>query len=440
MTRMDKVIHNATVVTVDETFRVLAPGAVSIKDGTIHRVWAPRPGQPLPDAKEILDTGGGLVMPGLVNMHTHLPMSLFRGLADDLSLAQWLNEHIFPAEAKHITPQNVETGTRLSIAEMLLGGTTTCCDGYFLASDIARSVQDTGIRAILGQGVIDFPAPGVPDPKKNVTHAKAFVDQWRWQSPKIRPSIFCHAPYTCSDETLRQAKSAARDLGVMFQIHVAETAVEVEQCRRANGCSPVRHLARLGILDENTLMIHAVWVDADDIRIMADTGVVIAHCPESNMKLASGIAPVPDFLRAGIVCGLGTDGCASNNDLSLFGEMRAAAMLHKAQRLDPTVMDAVTVVKMATIGGARALGMDRAIGSLEPGKQADLIIVDLNRPHLTPLYNAPSHLVYAAGRADVRHVLIGGQWVVRNGELLTMDLADVLSRARRTGRVIVAAS
>jgi 5-methylthioadenosine/S-adenosylhomocysteine deaminase len=436
MTRMDKVIHNGTVVTVDGAFRILTPGAVGIKDGVIHQVWSPDPRVEPPDAVEVIDAGGGLVMPGLVNTHSHLPMSLFRGLADDLLLDQWLNEHIFPAEAEHITPQSVVIGARLSVAEMLLSGTTTCCDGYFLVSDFAQSVQDSGIRAVLGQGVIDFPAPGVPDPTKNIAHAVDFVKKWQTSSGSIQPSIFCHSPYTCSDKTLRDAKSAANDLGVLFQFHVAETRFETQQCQAAHGCSPVKYLHRLGVLDDHTLMVHAVWVDADDIGIIRDSGAAVAHCPESNMKLASGIAPVPDFLNAGIPCGLGTDGCASNNDLSLFGEMHTAAIAHKAHRLDPTVMDAPTVVRMATIEGARALGMDHSIGSLEVGKQADVIILNSDCPHMTPLYHVPSHLVYAARGADVRHVLIGGQWVVRDGVLLTMNLPVVLSQARQMGRTI----
>jgi 5-methylthioadenosine/S-adenosylhomocysteine deaminase len=435
--RYDTVLHNGTVVTVDGDFRILRPGAVSIKSGTLQRVWTLQPDEGPPDAHEVVDVGGAVIMPGLVNAHSHLPMALFRGLADDLALDQWLNEHIFPAEAAHLNSQSVAAGASLSLAEMLLSGTTTCCDGYFLVSDFFQSVADSGIRAVLGQGVIDFPAPGVPDPSENVMHARQFVNQWQGQSSKIKPSIFCHSPYTCSQRTLQDAKSTADELGVLFQIHVAETASEADQCRETHGCSPVRYLHQLGILDENTLLIHTVWVDSEDIAIMADTGVAVAHCPESNMKLASGIAPVPDFIRAGIPCGLGTDGCASNNDLSLFGEMHTAALLHKVQRLDPTVMGAATIVRMATIEGARALGMHCDIGSLEPGKQADLIVVNMDRPHLTPVYHPESHLVYAATGADVRHVLIGGQWVVQDGKLRTLNAAAVMDQVRALGKTII---
>ncbi len=436
MNHVDKLICNGTVITMDAASRIFESGAVAIEGGVIQAVWSPSPAEALPEATEVIDAQAGLILPGLINAHTHLPMSLFRGLADDLSLDEWLNEHIFPAEAAHISDLSVQIGARLSIAEMLLGGTTTCCDGYFLVSAFASSVQTSGIRAVLGQGVIDFPAPGVPDPKQNVTHAADFVRRWQFQSEKIKPSIFCHSPYTCSDATLRLAKSAARDLGVLFQIHLAESRFEAEQCRKVNGCSPVEHLYRLGVLDEHTLLVHAVWVDAQDIKIIADCGASIAHCPESNMKLASGVAPVPDFLGSNIACGLGTDGCASNNDLSMFGEMRSAALLHKIRQLDPTVIDAATTLKMATVDGARALGMDRRIGSLEAGKQADLIIVDSKSPHMTPLFHPVSHLVYSASCSDVRHVLVAGQWVVRNRTLLTMDLDTVLADARQLGRTI----
>ena len=431
MTALDKVIHNGIVVTMDDAFRILRPGAVSVKAETIHRVWSPLPEEPLPQADEIIDANGGLIMPGLVNVHTHLPMSLFRGLADDLVLEQWLNEYIFPAEAKHITPESVNVGARLSIAEMLLGGTTTCCDGYFLVDKFAPVVRESGIRAVLGQGVVDFPVPGVPNPQNNVLHATAFVKQWLNQTDRIRPSIFCHAPYTCSKNTLKGAKRTANEHDVMFQIHVAETSSEVQECHHKYGASPVKYLHQLGLLDENTLLVHAVWVDAEDIQIIADSGAAVAHCPESNMKLASGIAPLPDFLKAEIPCGLGTDGCASNNDLSMFGEMHTAAIVHKAHRGDPTLLKAPAVVRLATIEGARALGLDRSIGSLEAGKQADVIIIDLNRPHLCPLYHPSSHLVYAACSADVRHVFIAGKQVVSNGQLLTIDLHATLSQARQ---------
>ncbi|MBT8341069.1 MAG: amidohydrolase [Desulfatitalea sp.] len=431
----DILIHNVTVVTVDADFTILSNGAVALGGGRIQKVWRPGPDDPLPDAAETIDAGGGMVMPGLVNAHTHLPMSLFRGLADDLPLETWLDNHIFPAEAQHISPDTVAPGARLACAELLLGGTTTCCDGYFLVTHFAAAVVETGIRAILGQGVIDFPAPGVPDPALNVATAKAFAEQWRHWSTRLQPAIFCHSPYTCSARTLVAAKQAADELGVLLQVHAAESSVERDRLRREQGRSPIAYLSGLDLLDPNTLLVHAVWLDEEDLQTIAAAGAPVVHCPESNMKLASGVSPVPDLLAAGIAVGLGTDGSASNNDLDLWSEMDSAAKLHKVHRNDPTVMDAETVVRMATVEGARALGLDRQIGSLEPGKKADLIVLRPDRPHLTPLYHPASHLVYAARPDDVRHVLVDGRWVVRDGSLLTVDveglMAEVSELARR---------
>lgn len=435
MEKVDCLIRNGTLLTMDAAGTCIDSGGVAVKDGRIVDLGSDERFRSRP-AKETLDARAGIIMPGLVNAHTHLPMSLFRGLADDLPLEQWLNEHIFPAEAAHVTPDSVALGARLSMAEMLLGGTTTCCEGYFLAHRVAEAVEKVGLRAVLGQGVIDFPAPGVPDPKQNIQAAEAFVKEWQGRSPLIRPSIFCHAPYTCSAETLQAAKQAAEEMGVLFQIHAAETRSEARMCRETHGCSPIQYLDRLGLLNIRTLLMHAVWVDETDIRTLARQAASVAHCPESNMKLASGIAPVPDMLTAGVTVALGTDGCASNNDLDMWGEMDAAAKLHKAHRLDSTVMDAGTVLRMATIEGARALGLDHEIGTLEVGKQADLIVIDTNQPHLTPMYHPRSHLVYAVHAADVRHVLVGGRPIVRDRKLQTIDQDALIREARQMGGII----
>lgn len=422
----DTIIHNGTVVTVDSGFTVIRRGAVAVRRGRIEKVWAPPAGQALPAAAEVLDARGGIIMPGLVNAHTHLPMALFRGLADDLPLEEWLADHIFPAEARHISAGSVRSGARLACAEMVSGGITTCCDGYFLVDRFFDAVEATGMRALLGQGVIDYPAPGVPDPTRNVAVARDYARKRKTASALAQPSIFCHSPITCSAATLVAAKKAAEQSGVLFQVHVAETQAERDRIMKAHGRTPVQYLDRLGLLNETTLLVHAVWTDERDIEIIARSGARVVHCPESNMKLASGVAPVPDFLAAGIAVGLGTDGCASNNDLDLWGEMDTAAKLHKVHRMDPTVMAAATVVRMATIQGAHALGMHRTIGSLEPGKCADLIVVDMNRPHLTPLYHPASHLVYAVRAGDVRHAMVNGRWLLRDRKLLTIDMGALL--------------
>ncbi len=432
----DILIHNGVIVTVNPGMEIIENGFICISGEIITRVEARSGDDPLPQAETTIDANGGIILPGLVNAHTHMPMTLFRGLADDLPLMEWLNDHIFPAEANHVNPKNVKTGALLACAELALSGTTTCCDGYFLEDEVARAVQDVGMRAVVGQGVIDFPAPGVPDPGQNIRAAVDFVERWMEASSRITPSIFCHSPYTCSTETLRAAKAAASERGVVFQIHAAETKSERDQITSERGVSPIQYLDRVGVLDEQTLLVHCVWVDDADVELMAERNVRAVHNPESNMKLGAGVAPVPALMSGGVVVGLGTDGCASNNDLDLLREMDTAAKVHKAVTLDPTVMPAEDVLKMATINGAKAIGLDKSIGSLEPGKQADVIVIDVRKPHLTPMYNPASHIVYAAAGADVRHVTAAGKILVRDGKLLTMDLDDVMEQVVEIGKEI----
>jgi len=419
------VIHNGMVVTMNAGFDVIPDGLVCINGDKIEAVSAKPADAGLPDAEATIDATGGIIMPGLINTHTHLPMTLFRGLADDLPLTVWLNEHIFPAEARHIHPETVRAGALLGCAELILSGITTCCDGYFLEDQVAEAVYQSGLRAVLGHGVIDFPAPGVPDPSRNIHAALEFVEKWRDVSARIQPSVFCHSPYTCSADTLKKAKKAAAAKGVQFQIHVAETKNEFDQSLKDHRMTPVAYLDRNGILDSDTLLVHAIWLKAGDIRLIADREASVSVTTESEMKLASGIAPVPDLIQAGIAVGLGTDGCASNNDQDLFREMDVTAKLHKVNCLDPTVMDAGTVLTMATIGGARAIGLDKEIGSLETGKQADVIVVDTRSPHLFPMYNPVSHLVYSVKGSDVRDVIVAGEVILRDRRLLTLDLGDI---------------
>lgn len=434
--RVDTLIRNATIVTVNPDFDIIENGMIGIEGGVIQLVAAAGDcAQPI-EAVETVDAKGAVLLPGLVNTHTHLPMSIFRGLADDLPLMTWLNEHMFPAEAAHVGPDSVRVGTLLSCAELLLSGTTTCCDGYFYEEVAAQAVQEAGIRAVLGQGVVDFPAPGVPEPGENVSHAVGFVEKWRDRFPLITPSIFCHSPYTCGADTLKKAKAAANEKGVLFQIHAAETRAEHAQIQEAHGLSPIAYLDGLGVLDEKTLLVHTIWVDRKDIALIAGRNAPVSVTTESEMKLASGIAPIPDFLEAGIRVGLGTDGCASNNDQDMFQEMDMTAKLHKVNRLNPTVMDARSVLRLATLGGAEALGMGARIGSLEVGKQADLIVIDTRSPHLIPVYSPVSHVVYAACGADVRDVMVAGRWRVKNRVLVTFDVEEIMNQAAEWGRKI----
>jgi 5-methylthioadenosine/S-adenosylhomocysteine deaminase len=432
----DLVVHNGTIVTVNRAFEIIPDGLLCIQAGKLQRVET-RPADPrLPAAKETIDVAGGIIMPGLVNTHTHLPMTLFRGLADDLPLDVWLNEHIFPAESNHLNPDNVWWAALLACAEMLLSGTTACCDGYFFEDRVAEAVQASGMRAILAQGVIDFPAPGVPDPKENVEISKRFAAKWQNSTSLITPSIFCHSAYTCSAATLKKVKSLCVENELLLQIHAAETQKESQQIQKEHQATAIQYLDQLGILDENTLLVHSIWVNDKDIEIIAARKACISHNPESNAKLASGIAPTPKFLESGITVGLGTDGCASNNNLDLFHEMDMVAKLHKAEKFDPTTMDAKTVVKMATIAGASAIGLSHRIGSLEVGKQADLIVIDTHAPHMVPMYHPESHIVYTAKSSDVRDVVIDGRVLVRNRQVLHLDVAEIMTNVREIARHI----
>ena len=433
---LDTLIVNGILVTVNPDFEIISNGWVGITDGRIIGVEPHRPGFLLPDAMETVDADAGIVMPGLVNTHTHLPMTLFRGLADDLPLMRWLNDHIFPAEAAFIRPESVYTGTLLACAEMLLSGTTTCCDGYFYEHFAAQAVSLSGLRAILGQGVIDHPAPGVSDPSENIPAAEDFMLCWQNVNPLIQPSIFCHSPYTCTGKTLQKAKDVADAAGSLFQIHAAETRHEYDLIKERHHMSPIAYLDSLNILDSRTLLVHAIWLDDADIGIVARSGAAISHAPESAMKLGAGIARIPQIIQAGVRVGLGTDGCAGNNNLDMFQEMDTTAKLHKVSTGNPQAMNSRIVLEMATIGGAWAIGMDRTIGSLEPGKQADIIILDTKAPHLTPLYHPESLIVYAAKGSDVRDVMVGGKWRVKNRCLVSLNLNDILDTARTEGKGI----
>jgi 5-methylthioadenosine/S-adenosylhomocysteine deaminase len=309
-------------------------------------------------------------------------------------------------------------------------------DGYFFEADAARAVQDAGLRGIMAQGIIDFPCPDMPDPQENLRLAEEFICQWKKESDRVKPALFCHSAYTCCPKTLQETKKMAQKHGIPFGIHLAETQTEIQEVMRHYGKRPVQHLADLGILDETVMAIHCVWLAPEEIDLLQKFKVKVVHSPESNMKLASGVAPIPDLLQRGITVGLGTDGCASNNDLDLFQEMDTAAKLHKVARFDPTALSARQVVRMATMGGAAALGLASEIGSLEPGKKADLITLDLQKPHLVPLYNLYSHLVYTLNGADVNSVVVNGTILMRDRKLLHLEEEPVMERVRDLAGVI----
>jgi len=424
----DLLIHSAGVLPLPKAPRFIGRGWVAIKEGQIQEVAAGDP--PSLAARSVINGQGCLVMPGLVNSHIHAPMSLFRGLADDLPLKTWFEDHIFPAEAKWVGEEFVYWGTLLACAEMIRAGTTAFADGYFFEGHVARAARDSGIRALLAQGTLDFPTPDSPSSAAGLRRICDFIETWSG-SATIRPALFAHSVYTCSPQLLTRCRDLALKYKVPWVTHLSETREEVEVVSQKYGRTPVNHLENLNLLSSNLIACHCVWLTEAEMDLLAKRGVRVVHNPESNLKLASGVAPIPDLLKRGVPVGLGTDGCASNNNLDLFQEMDFAAKVHKGHRLDPTAMPAETVLEMATLGSARVLGMEAEIGSLEVGKKADVIVVDLNRPHLQPVYNVVSQLVYSAVGADVRDVVIDGRIVMQNRRLLTLDEERILAEARK---------
>ena len=402
-------------------------GGVLIEEGYIRKL-GPRNEIMKEDIDMVVD-GNLIVMPGLINTHTHAAMVGFRGLADDLPLMDWLNNHIWPMENRMVNREFIRTFVELACLEMLLSGTTTFADMYFFQEDAATVVDRIGMRAVLAEGVIDFPTPSNPNPEKQIAYTENFIKNWL-NHPLITPAIGPHAPYSTSPSVYKRSHEISQKYGVPLLTHVAETRAEIEQVREKYGTTPVRHLNNIGVLNRLTVAAHCVYLDDDELEIMVDKGCGIAHCPESNMKLASGIARVDEYLQHGAKVGLATDGASSNNDLDMFGEMRTTALLHKVSTGDPTVMPASRVLHIATLGAAEVLGLQNKIGSLEPGKEADIITIDLDSPHLLPVFDPVSHVVYAAKGSDVRDVFIKGNPIVLNKEPQTVDVENLFSRVK----------
>lgn len=388
-------------------------------------------------AKETIDASGCIVMPGLVNTHTHIPMVCFRGMADDLPLMEWLGKHIWPTEMRFVNKKMIYDGAMLAMAEMILSGTTTFCDSYFFEDTTAEAISLVGMRAVVSQGFADIFMSDKVKADKMMKVAERFVNRWQPHAPMITPAYFCHSPYTCSPATLTRVKEDAREKGILYLLHLLENKEETDTILARYGKQPVQLLHDLGVLDEQTIAVHCNWLTEEDMTVFADLGVKVSHNPESSMKLASGVAPVPEMLRQGIIVGLGTDGCASNNDLDMIREMDTTAKIHKVTSMDPTVMNAETVLRMATIEGAKVLGLDKFIGSIETGKRADIILVDMNQPHLTPLYNYYSQLVYASRGADVKTSIINGKIVMKDRQLLTIDHKAAMDNVRNIATEII---
>jgi 5-methylthioadenosine/S-adenosylhomocysteine deaminase len=421
---VDLLIVGGTVVTMDKGRRVIENGAIAVKGGEIVRVgpWA--------DvtrglrARQTINAAGKVIIPGLINTHTHVPMVLFRGIADDLDLNDWLTRYIFPAEGKNVTEPFVRAGARLGLAEMIRGGTTTYCDMYYFEDAIADETKKAGVRGVLGETIIDFP---VADNKTNaeaMAYAERFINKWK-NDPLIVPAMAPHAPYTVSTEHLKAIRAMSDRLNAPVLIHIAETKKERDDIDKQYGDTPVTYLDKIGFLSNRVVAAHSVWLTDKEIDTYKRIGVGTGHCPQSNMKLASGVAPVPKMLAKDVAVGLGTDGAASNNDLDMWEEIDTAAKLHKLISGDPKTLPAEQAFEMATIRGARALHIDNITGSIETGKRADIAIVDFDDLNQTPFYNVYSHLVYATKAADVRTVIINGRVVMLDRKLLTLNEAVI---------------
>ncbi len=429
----DVLIAGGTVVTMDGSRRILEGGEIAVRGDTIVGVGTPAEMEARFDAAQRIDATGMIVMPGLINGHQHAAMTLFRGLADDLALNDWLEKYIFPAEAKNVTEDFVVWGTRLGILEMLRGGTTTYADMYYFEDAVARVTKEAGMRGVLAETIIDFPAPDNKTTAQAFAYTEDFLKRWKGD-PLIIASVGPHSIYTCSEKTLQESASLARRYHAPIQIHLSEAQFELDQSRAKHGATPAGYLERIGVLGPDVIGAHCIWVDAGDIKLLAEHGVGCIHNPSSNMKTASGVSPVVDIIAGGVLEGLGTDGAASNNDLDMFREMDLAAKLQKISRGDPRALPAQQVVEMATIGGARAVHMDKEIGSLEPGKKADLILIRTDAPHATPLYNIYSQLVYALKAADVDTVMVGGRTVMEHRKMLTLNENEILEKAREIAK------
>jgi 5-methylthioadenosine/S-adenosylhomocysteine deaminase len=423
-------LTGGTVVTMDRTHRILAPGAVAIDGTDIVGVDAPTVLAARFKAAETIDTTGQVVLPGLVNTHTHAAMVMFRGLADDLALMDWLEHYIFPAEAKTVSADMVRIGTELALLEMIRSGTTAFADMYYFEEEVGRAAKRAGVRAVVGETIIGFAVPDAKTPADSLRRAEQIAKEFA-NDPLITPAVAPHSPYTLDKEWLQACRSLSDRYRIPILTHLAETEDEVKTIREKFSLSPVAYLGSIGLLGPRVVAAHGIWVSDEDIATLKRSGTGISHNPESNMKLASGTAPVPKYLAAGVPVGLGTDGAASNNDLDMIEAMRQAAFLHKLESRDPRVVAAPVALEMATVTGGRILGLGDLVGSLEPGKKADVITVSMKGPRQTPMYNPVSHLVYVSRGDDVQNTIVNGRILMRDRVVLTLDEPAVLAAARK---------
>lgn len=417
---VDILIVGGTIVTMDDERRIIENGAIAITKGKIDIMGTRRIVTQNVRARQTIDATGKVIIPGLINTHTHVPMTLFRGISDDLDLNDWLTQYIFPAEAKNVDEAFVRAGTRLGLAEMIRGGTTTYCDMYYFEDAIANETKKAGVRGVLGETIIQFPVADNKTPQDALAYSERFINKWK-NDPLIVPALAPHAAYTLTTDHLKAVRALSDKTGAPMVIHVSETRKEIADIVQQYGSRPVQYLDSIGFLNDRTIAAHLVHPRPEEIDILKARGVGAAHCPQSNMKLGSGTAPVPEMLQKGLAVGLGTDGAASNNDLNMWEEMDTAAKMHKNFLHDPKVVSAKEAFEMATIGGARALDLDQITGSIDVGKRADIVIVDMDGLHQTPMFNLYSALVYTTKASDVRTVIINGRVVMRDRRLLTLN-------------------
>jgi len=417
-------------VTMDAARTIYDDGAVVVKGDTIVAIGPRSALEARYLTTQTIDAQGKLILPGFINGHTHVPMTLFRGLHDDVTLNDWLYKYIFPAEKKNVDEQFVRWGTRLAAAEQIRGGVTTFADMYYFEDAVAEETKAAGMRGVLGETFIDFPAPDNKSEVEMLAYTEKFLRKWQGD-PLIHAAVAPHSIYTCSQKTLQDAAALARKYHAPILIHTAEMKKEWDDSEKQNGMSPVQYLDKIGVLGSDVVSAHCIYVDAADRKTLAQRQVGCVHNPSSNMMLASGVAPVAEIRAAGVAVGLGTDGPAgSNNDLDLMEEMDLAAKLAKITKMDPLALNAKAVVEMATIEGARALHLEKEIGSLEAGKKADLIVINLNEPNAVPMYDIYAQLAYALKGSDVETVVIGGRVVMRDRKVLTVNEAEAMAKAR----------
>jgi 5-methylthioadenosine/S-adenosylhomocysteine deaminase len=432
----DLIVSGGIVVTMDSGRAIINDGSVAVRGDSIVAVGPRAEIEARYKSGQMIDARGHLVLPGFINGHTHVPMTLFRGLHDDVTLEEWLHKYIFPAEAKNVNEDFVRWGTRLAAAEQIRAGVTTFADMYYFEDAVADETKKAGMRGVLGETFLDFPAPDNKSEAAMLAYTEKFLQRWRGDA-LIHAAPAPHSMYTCSKKTLQDAAALARKYQAPILIHVAEMKKERDDSEAQHGMSPVKYLDSIGVLGPDVVAAHCIFVDAADEKILAEKHVGCVHNPSSNMMIASGVSPVPEMRAAGIAVGLGTDGPAgSNNDLDLMEEIDLAAKLAKITKMDPRALGAKAVVAMATIEGARALHMDKEIGSIEPGKKADLALISLNEPNAVPMYDVYAQIAYSLKGSDVDTVVIGGRVVMRDRKLLTVDEPAVLEKAREYGESV----